>query len=102
MIDDEDITYYNGKEIARGSGFATLRKYTIPAAEVKAGKGIITVRVSDFGGEGGIHGKPDTLYAEMGGQKISLAGSWNCRSGLTLDEMPSAPMSPEGSSYLSV
>ena len=23
MIDDEDITYYNGKEIARGSGFAT-------------------------------------------------------------------------------
>lgn len=21
MIDDEDITYYNGKEIARGSGF---------------------------------------------------------------------------------
>ena len=102
MIDDEDITYYNGKEIARGSGFATLRKYMIPAAEVKAGKGIITVRVSDFGGEGGIHGKPETLYAEMGGQKISLAGSWNCRIGLTLDEMPSAPMSPEGSSYLSV
>lgn len=49
MIDDEDITYYNGKEIARGSGFATLRKYTIPAGEVKPGKGIITVRVSDFG-----------------------------------------------------
>ena len=102
MIDDEDITYYNGKEIARGSGFATFRKYTIPAAEVKVGKGIITVRVSDFGGEGGIHGKPETLYAEMGERKISLAGSWNYRIGLTLDELPSAPMSPEGSSYLSV
>jgi sialate O-acetylesterase len=102
MIDDEDITYYNGKEIARGSGFATFRKYTIPAGEVKPGKGIITVRVSDFGGEGGIHGKPETLYAEMGERKISLAGIWNYHIGLTLDELPSAPMSPEGSSYLSV
>ena len=54
------------------------------------------------GVEGGIHGKPETLYAEMGGQKISLAGIWNYHIGLTLDELPSAPMSPEGSSYLSV
>lgn len=102
MIDDEDVTYFNGKEIAKGSGFTTPRMYTIPAADVKAGKGVITVRVSDFGGEGGIHGNPEALFAEVEGQKISLAGAWSYRIGVSLDKLPSAPMSPEGSGYLSV
>ena len=31
MIDDEDITYFNGVEIARGAGYMTPRTYTIPA-----------------------------------------------------------------------
>lgn len=102
MIDDEDITYYNGKEIAKGAGFATPRKYQIPGTNVKAGKGIVTVRVTDFGGEGGIHGNPETLFAEVDGRKISLAGQWNYRIGVSLDELPPAPMSPEGSSYPTV
>ncbi|MBC8592928.1 9-O-acetylesterase [Oscillospiraceae bacterium N12] len=102
MIDDEDITYYNGKEIARGQGYATPRHYTIPAKDVKAGKGIITVRVSDFGGEGGIHGKPEEMYAEANGQKISLAGDWKYRVGVTLSDLPPAPQSPESSSYPTV
>lgn len=71
MIDDEDITYYNGKEIARGSGFATLRKYTIPAGEVKPGKELSQF-VYLISGEKVVFVKTETLYAEMGGQKISL------------------------------
>lgn len=102
MIDDEDITYFNGKEIARGYGYATPRQYTVPSERVKAGKGIITVRVSDFGGEGGIHGEMKDMFAEVNGQKISLAGSWNYRIGMTLGELPPAPMSLESSSYPSV
>lgn len=35
MIDDEDITYFNGVEIARGAGYMTPRTYTIPAKLVK-------------------------------------------------------------------
>ena len=73
-IDDEDITYYNGQEIARGQGHATPRSYMIPANEVKAGKGVLTIRVTDYGGEGGINGAPEDLYAEVGGERISLAG----------------------------
>ena len=102
MIDDEDITYYNGKEIAKGYGYATPRRYTIPAELVKAGKGTITVRVADFGGEGGIHGEKKDLFAEVNGQKISLNGVWNYRVGMTMRELPPAPVSPESSSYPSV
>ena len=49
MIDDEDVTYYNGKEIAKGYGYSTPRHYTVPAELVKAGKGVITIRVSVSG-----------------------------------------------------
>lgn len=98
MIDDEDITYFNGMEVAKGAGFMTPRRYTVPAEQVKAGRAELVIRVSDFGGEGGIHGKPDELYAEADGKRISLAGDWKYRIGLSLKGFPPAPVSPTQSS----
>ena len=98
-IDDEDITYYNGQEIARGQGHATPRSYMIPANEVKAGKGVLTIRVTDYGGEGGINGAPEDLYAEVGGERISLAGKWIYRIGMSVTDIPAKPVSPESSHY---
>lgn len=103
MIDDEDITYFNGTEVAKGAGFMTPRTYTVPAEQVKAGRAVLTIRASDFGGEGGIHGKPEELYAEAEGKRISLAGDWKYRIGLSLKGFPAAPVSPtQSSSYPTV
>lgn len=103
VIDDEDITYFNGQEIARGSGFMTPRTYTVPASLTRSEEAVIAIRVSDFGGEGGLAGKPDEVYlaANDGGQQVSLAGDWKYRVGFSLrGYAPVLP--PDGSSYYSV
>ena len=99
MIDDEDVVYWNGEKAAQGSGFMTPRVYTIPAGMVKAGKTVITIRVSDYGGEGGIHGNAEDMFlSEKDGKKISLSGNWRYNVGLSLLKYPSAPASPVGNS----
>lgn len=99
MIDDDDITYFNGKEIGKSSGCNTMRTYKVPAELVKAGKGIITIRAIDYGGSGGIHGEPQQMFMEWGGKKISLAGNWNYHTGVSLVGAPSRPLSPEGEGW---
>lgn len=99
MIDDDDITYFNGKEIGRTSGCNTMRTYKIPATLAKAGKGVITIRAIDYGGEGGIHGEPQQMYMEANGKKISLAGNWNYHTGVSMTGAPSRPLSPEGTGW---
>ena len=48
---------------------------------------MLTVRVSDGGGGGGIYGDPTKVYFETGGNRIPLGGSWKFRVG-RVDMMP--------------
>ena len=50
---------------------------------LQAGTNIVTVRVHDTGNGGGIYGKPDELHLLVSGKKISLAGNWNYKFGVT-------------------
>ena len=102
MIDDEDITYFNGTKIAQGSGYNVKRIYTIPADMVKAGRSVISVRVSDFRGGGGIWGEKADVKAVQGDKVISLAGNWKYFIATDLKSLPPRPASMEGSSYPTV
>lgn len=76
-----------------------MRTYKIPAALAKAGKGVITIRAIDYGGEGGIHGEPQQMYMEANDKKISLAGNWNYHTGVSMTGAPSdhcLPKEPAG------
>ena len=54
-IDDEDISFMNGIEIGRGSGWDQQREYVIPFDLIKWDKeNIIAVKVIDNGGGGGL------------------------------------------------
>jgi sialate O-acetylesterase len=63
-IDDMDRTYFNGKLIGSTevSGFwQAERNYQIPASLVKPGVNLISVRVLDTQGDGGIYGTPEKM-----------------------------------------
>lgn len=101
-IDDEDVTYFNGKEIARGWGWDTRRDYTVPADMVKGGKSLITVVVTDTGGEGGIYGDASKMYAECDGERISLTGEWDYMLASDFSKFPPAPLTSGSNNYPTV
>lgn len=93
MIDDNDITYFNGVEVGHTDGWNLARIYTIPASLAKAGKAVISVRVFDTGGGGGIYGNPQLMKLSLSPEKsIPLAGTWQYKIGFNLTEIPAAPV----------
>ena len=45
QIDDEDITYFNGKQIGTNNSYDAERVYTVPQNLLKAGENIIVVKI---------------------------------------------------------
>ncbi len=75
-IDDNDVTYLNGKQVGAFNGWNTDRVYEIEASVLVPGKNTIVVKVTDNAGGGGIYGKPEQLYLQSGAEKIALDGNW--------------------------
>ncbi len=76
-INDSDITYLNATRVgATDRKVSEKRVYNISADVLKAGKNLLSIRVEDIGGPGGIYGKPEEMFLQVGATKISLAGNW--------------------------
>ncbi len=81
-IDDMDRTYFNGKLIGTTelSGFwQTDRNYDIPATMAKRGSNVISVRVLDTQGGGGIYGAPEKMKLTLKSDAkifLPLKGDW--------------------------
>ncbi|HEY0780512.1 MAG TPA: sialate O-acetylesterase [Gemmatirosa sp.] len=85
-VDDADVSYVNGREVGRTSGYSTVRAYDVPAAALRAGRNVVAVHVTDTGGNGGLTGEPAQLYVEVAGVRRPLAGAWKFRPGaVTVD-----------------
>lgn len=75
-IDDEDITYVNGIEVGKNTVYDTKRVYTIPANVLREGTNVISIRIVDTGGGGGIYGEASDLKLTLGTKIIPLDGKW--------------------------
>lgn len=75
-IDDNDITFFNGIKVGSTNQWDSPRKYEIPEGILKEGKNVISVRVVDNGGDGGIYGNPENLKLTLGNSIIPLNGIW--------------------------
>ena len=88
IADKQDITYFNGEEIARsGKDFeyaGEKRKYTIPGKLVKEGENLIAVRVYSFAFGAGFYGSPQSCFISLPGEEksrdiIPLGGAWKAK-----------------------
>jgi sialate O-acetylesterase len=92
-IDDDDICYFNGVEIGRTFGYGLNRLYTVPKRCLREGRNVLSVRVVDTGGDGGIYGEKRLLYLTDGTSFLRLAGPWKYRVGIEKSRMPVIPVS---------
>ncbi len=77
MIDDSDITWVNGVEVGRmDNAWNRARLYDVPTEVLRVGGNVITVRVEDFQGGGGIAGPRETVFLDVGGDRRELPDEW--------------------------
>ena len=81
-IDDNDKTWVNGHLVGGINAYNKNRVYNIPAKYLKEGNNIITIRVEDTGGGGGIYGDPSLMFFESNTTTIFLNGSWKYKVGM--------------------
>ena len=79
-IIDADETYVNGVKVGNITYQYPPRRYDVPAGLLKAGKNILTVRVTNTSGKGGF--EPDKRYELTDGiTHIDIRGDWQYKVG---------------------
>lgn len=87
-IADVDTTWLNGHIVGRCDSYEVTRSYTIPAAALRPGSNVLTMRVMNKGG-GGFTAKPEDLRVHpKNGEapSISLAGTWRIQASATREQ----------------
>ncbi|POY36655.1 9-O-acetylesterase [Solitalea longa] len=84
-IQNSDVTFVNGTQIGSSPDkWGLMRNYTIPKNLLKEGQNTITVRVNNYGGDGGFAAKSADFYIKTNNATISLIGEWLYKVGYTL------------------
>jgi sialate O-acetylesterase len=86
IIDDYDVTYFNGKEIGSigretMNSWNVARSYKVPGECVKAGRNVIAVRIVDNFMGGGFMSPAETIKLRFNDQEpvIALGNDWKYR-----------------------
>lgn len=86
-VDDDDVTWVNGVEVGRTTGYMAERAYAVPAGVLRAGRNVLAVRVVDHGGGGGIVGAPTPPRLALAAGTRPLAEGWRARVGAVTANM---------------
>ncbi len=87
MLDDNDVTYFNGVKVGSSPNKYIPRRYAVPANLLKEGRNVIAVRIVDTDGNGGFI--KDKKYRFISGtEEIDLAGDWQYQVGVSVSALP--------------
>ncbi len=101
IVDDLDDTYFNGTRVGGYEDPRGQRTYTVPGNLVKAGKNVITVRIVDFMGDGGIM-PGSVMQAKVADATYPLNGEWSYLADTPAYKLPQRPSAPSGPNYPTV
>jgi sialate O-acetylesterase len=96
-LNERDITYFNGTEVGRVSGFGGKRVYRIPKEILNKGENIICIRLEAFDRPAGFEAKDasvirlEQMVETNDPTTIPLAGEWKYAKGLAAAEYPEQP-----------
>lgn len=101
ILNNYDMTWFNGVKIGTVSWDGGRRIYQIPANIVKQGKNSLVIRVENTSGNGGFSTlkESDMFIREMLGEQavsIPLAGQWLYKPSMRKNSCPSKPQNPVG------
>jgi sialate O-acetylesterase len=85
LVDDNEQTYWNGVPIGATSGYNVERNYRMEKGIARTGKNILSIRVMDGGGSGGIRGDAKDFYYEVNDRKYTLCGNWRYKPWIVKD-----------------
>lgn len=94
VLDQTDITYFNGKQIGRTFWSPGRRKYIVPAELVREGKNEIVIRLESLDKDGGFKSyydgdiRLDEFVSSDTPLSVPLYGEWLIRKGLPLNLYP--------------
>ena len=102
-VDDQNITYWNGEAVGRTGSLAINTRYTIPGRMVRSGRNVISIRVLDTGGNGGLTTAKENLYVQLDDQhRLPLAGTWRMQASAQLKHIPMSPSPRNNANYPTV
>ena len=96
-IDEMDETWFNGQRVGFHSNtrdWQKVRSYRVPASLVQAENNVITIRVYNLSGRGGIWGERKQMRLYPTGEfdnEISLAGKWYYKIESDINSLPPIP-----------
>lgn len=84
-IQNADMAFANGIMVGQTPDiWGKSRAYQIPHQLLKVGENIITVRIENYGGDGGFVDKSELFHLKTNSNNYSLAGEWHYKIGYTL------------------
>lgn len=95
LVDDDDKIWVNGNYVGETKGYNVERHYTIPSKYLKKGENVITIRVYDGSGNGGIYGE-ENIALKSDSETISLVGDWKYNIGADSKDLPARPYLAQG------
>jgi sialate O-acetylesterase len=93
-VDDVDTTFVNGTKVGQMNRYDLNRVYSVPPEVLKPGTNVVSVRVLDTGGAGGLVGAPEQMFLKPAAgtdPALSLAGDWQMRDSAPLSKLPAPP-----------